>query len=57
MIRRIIMFPVFWLILRPLIKRNYRLRYRSALNGDGKYPDQWYWADVIAAKYGYFTKL
>ena len=53
-IKRILMWPIFHLILKPLIKRNYRLRYQSAVNQDGKYPDEWYWADEIAVKYGYF---
>ena len=53
MIMRIIMFPVFHLILKPLIRRNYRLRELSAISGDGKYPDEWYWADLLAMNFGY----
>jgi len=49
-IYRILMFLPFHLILKPLIKRNYRLRM------EGKLPDEWYWADKIAVKFGYFVK-
>lgn len=55
-IKRVVMFPVFHLILKPLILRNYKLRELSAISGDGKYPDEWYWADKIAAKCGYFVE-
>ena len=55
-IARVFMFPVFHLILKPLIKRNYRLRAQSAMNGDGKHPDKWYWADSLAVEYGYFVR-
>ena len=54
---RIIIWPVFHLILKPLIKRNYKLRRKSALTGDGKHPDRWYWADTLAVKYGYFVDI
>lgn len=53
---RVVMFPVFHLLLKPMIKRNYKARKESATNGDGKYQDEWYWADKIAAKYGYFVE-
>ena len=53
--KKFCMFPVFHLFLKPLIRRNYRLRYQSAISGDGKYPDEWYWADKIAVKYGFFV--
>ncbi len=39
---------VFTLILKPLIKRNYRMRY------EGKLPDEWYWADAIATSWKLF---
>ena len=52
-IKALFMWPVFHLILKPLIKRNYRLREESSIKGDGKYPDQWYWADKLAISYGY----
>ncbi len=55
MLGKILMFLPFHLILKPLIKRNYRLRFKSAMNGDGKHPDEWYWADSLAVKYGYFV--
>ena len=54
--RAILMFLPFWLVLRPLIKWNYRQRFESAMTGDGKHPDVWYWADTMAVKYGYFVK-
>lgn len=54
-VKRALMFPVFHLILKPLIKRNYRLRKQSAISGDGKHPDVWYWADLLAVEYGYFV--
>lgn len=37
----------FHLVLKPLIKRNYRLREL------GKIPDEWYWADELAISYGF----
>jgi len=52
---KILMFFPFHLVLKPLIKRNYKNRALSALNGDGKYPDEWYWADEVACCYGYFV--
>ena len=52
---RFVMWFYYHLVLKYLIMRNYRLRYKSALNGDGKYPDVWYWADSLATRYGYFT--
>jgi hypothetical protein len=55
-VERVVMFPVFHLILKPLIRRNYRLRELSAISGDGKYPDKWYWADSLAIKYGYYVE-
>jgi hypothetical protein len=38
---------IFWLVLRPLILRNYRLRMA------GKLPDRWYWADRLAIGWGH----
>ena len=38
---------VWHLVLKPLIVRNYRLR---AL---GRLPDEWYWVDEVACKWGY----
>ena len=49
------MYFVFHLYLKWLIKRNYTLRLESAISGDGKHPDEWYWADILAARYGYFV--
>ena len=40
---------IFYLVLRPLIVRNYRLRRESILQ------DEWYWADKIAVRYGYYV--
>lgn len=34
-------------ILAPLIRRNYALREA------GKRPDEWYWADLLAVRWGY----
>jgi len=56
MIKAVFMFGYYHLVLKHLIRRNYRLRYESAMNGDGKNPDVWYWADSLVVKYGYFTK-
>lgn len=38
---------VFHFYLKPLIKRNYRLRAQGVL------PDEWYWADELAFSWGY----
>jgi hypothetical protein len=40
-------FVIFYLVLRPLIARNKRLRLQKAL------PDKWYWADYLALQWGY----
>lgn len=40
---------IFALVLRPLIRRNYRLRQA------GLSPDEWYWADRLAVSWGYFV--
>lgn len=47
---RILMFFYFHLILKPLIKRNYKLRAKGIL------PDEWYWADLLAVEHGYYVK-
>lgn len=45
------MSAIRWLIaqaiLAPLIRINYRAR------SDGDLPDEWYWADNLALKWGY----
>lgn len=41
----------FHLLLKPLIRRNYKLRAAGVL------PDQWYWADKLACKWGYSVAL
>jgi hypothetical protein len=41
---------IYHLILKPLIKRNYRLR------EEGLLPDEWYWADEIASNWKYLTR-
>jgi len=46
---------IFHLLLKPLILNNYRNRLNSAINGDGKYKDEWYWADKLATKHGYYV--
>jgi hypothetical protein len=38
---------IFLRVLRPLILRNYRLR-RAGLR-----PDRWYWADLLAMRWGF----
>ena len=53
--RRVVMFFYFHLILKRLIRINYQRRYESAIKLDGKYKDEWYWADLLAAEYGYFV--
>lgn len=40
---------VFVLWLRPLIKRNYKMRAAGVL------PDEWYWADELAFDWGYIV--
>ena len=39
-------FVLCWLLLRPLVKRNYRLR------AEGKLPDEMYWADRLMFRLG-----
>lgn len=41
---------IFYAVLRPLIVRNYKLRKQKVL------PDQWYWADYLAASWGYYVE-
>ena len=49
-IKRVVMWPVFKLILEPLILRDYKKR------AYGLKPDKFYWADELAVMYGYFAK-
>ena len=39
---------IYRFMLSPLIRRNYRLR------NSGVLPDEWYWADALALRWGYF---
>lgn len=48
-IYKALMFPVFHLLLKPLILINYKQR-KAGLK-----PDEWYWADQLAVKFGYFV--
>jgi hypothetical protein len=41
--------PIFWMILRPLILRNYAMRAQGLL------ADEWYWADRLALSWGRFA--
>ena len=47
-VRRALRYMVAMLILRPLIKRDYRLR------AAGLRPDRWYWAEALACSWGLF---
>jgi len=49
------MFIPFNIILRPLIYHNYKQRYKSAVYGYRNHPDEWYWADLIAIRFGYYV--
>jgi len=40
---------IVWLVLAPLIRRNLRLR------AAGRLPDEWYWADRIACRWGFYV--
>lgn len=40
---------IVWLVLAPLIRRNLGLRVAALL------PDEWYWADMVACRWGYFV--
>lgn len=40
---------IVWLVLAPLIRRNQRLRAAGLL------PDEWYWADRLAIKWGFLN--
>ena len=65
-VMRILMYPVFHLWLKRLIKQNYRMRAISAIcreygvapcTPDGiDYKDEWYWADYMSSKYGYYVE-
>jgi len=48
--RKLALAVPYWLILRPLIIRNYNARER------GELPDEWYWADRLACNWGWFTR-
>lgn len=48
-LKRILIWPIYMLVLRPLINHNYKLREQ------GKLPDEFYWADEIAANHLFFT--
>ena len=48
-LKRILMWPIFILVLNPLISRNYKLREKGLL------PDEWYWADKLATKYNFYN--
>lgn len=48
--KKLIMFFLFYLVLKPLIKENYKKR-KAGLE-----PDEWYWADSLAVRYGYFVR-
>lgn len=66
LVMRVLLYPFFHLWLKNLIKRNYRMRAISAIcrehgiqpcTPDGKdYKDEWYWADYLCSKYGYFVE-
>ncbi len=40
---------IVWLVLAPLIRRNLCLR------AAGLMPDEWYWADRLAIKWGFLN--
>ena len=40
---------IFRFVLLPLIRRNLRLR------ASGRWPDEWYWADLLAARWGMWS--
>lgn len=40
---------IFRFVLVPLIRRNQRLR------AAGRWPDEWYWADLLAARWGMWS--
>ena len=42
-------FVAYLLVLRPLIRHDYRLRKK------GKRPDRMHWADALACQWGHFT--
>jgi hypothetical protein len=42
---------VYWVVLFPIIKRDYRLREA------GERPDLWHPADMLACRWGYYTPL
>lgn len=60
-----VLYPVFYFWLKWLIENNYRMRVISAIcreagippcTPDGiDYPDEWFWADKLCSRYGYFV--
>lgn len=42
---------MFCLVLRPIIRRDYRLR------AEGKRPDAFHWADSLALRWGYSVNI
>ncbi len=44
-------FLVFYLVLRPLILENYKMR------REGLVDDEWFWADEIGFRWGYSVTL
>jgi hypothetical protein len=46
-----LMFLPFHLVLKGLIIKNYRMRQQGLL------PDEWYWADSLACRFGYFVEI
>lgn len=68
MLLRLLMYPVFHYHLKSKIIHNYNMRLIAARfkksfdiefpDKDGKYwcPDEVYWADMLAARFGYFVE-
>ena len=50
-IKHSLLWVPFHIVLKPLIKRNFRLRERGVL------PDKWYWADLLALKCGFRVSI
>lgn len=49
--KKFITYPLYKLILEPLIKKNYHKR------KEGKLPDKWHWADELGVRFGHFTSI
>lgn len=47
--KKFLMFFIFHLVLKQMIKENYRKRKAGLI------ADKWYWGDILAARYGYFV--